>query len=207
MLIISNVLLSVPMHLFGAARFTARYVRAVRAIMCGVFGTDSFLARPRQMFLVGSVARGMEMLWHGWLPGLSGAGERDPFGQLACCELERRLGAYPVDGSSFWTPLECWDADDIALEMSDALLLIVGRMAVGRTSLRLVGLKWLVLVFICLQQKLLLILRFGELLKSMVMLVWSVAVLSCPSLGLCRLFSVPNSGVPLLPCRRIGHVI
>ena len=99
----------------------------------GEFGTDSFLARPRsEMFFVGSVARGMEMvicfgsapfsllhvrelpefvslmaldrgkwplLWHGWLPGLSGGGERDPwaasFGQLACCELERRLGACP----------------------------------------------------------------------------------------------------------------
>ena len=42
------------------------------------------------------------------------------FGQLACCELERRLGAYPVDASAFWTPPEYWDADDIALEMSDA---------------------------------------------------------------------------------------
>ena len=38
-------------------------------------------------------------LWHGWLPGLGGAGDRDPwaasFGQLACCKLEYRLGAYP----------------------------------------------------------------------------------------------------------------
>ena len=45
--------------------------------------------------------------WHGWLPGLSCVGERDPwarsFGELICCKLENRLGAYP----------------DIALEMSD----------------------------------------------------------------------------------------
>ena len=38
---------------------------------------------------------------------LGGAGERDPwatsFGQLACCELERRLGAYPVDGPALCT--------------------------------------------------------------------------------------------------------
>ena len=63
------------------------------------------------------------LLWHGWLPGLSCAGERDPwatsFGDLACCKLECRLGAYPVDSSAFWTPPEYWDADDIALEMSD----------------------------------------------------------------------------------------
>ena len=126
----------------------------------GVFGTDSFLARPRRkIFLVGSVATGMELvicfgsapfrpllhvrellefvslmaldrsnwprclLWHGWWPGFSGAGGRDPwaasFGLLACCELKRRLGAYPVDASALWTPPDCWDAEDIALEMSD----------------------------------------------------------------------------------------
>ena len=57
------------------------------------------------------------------LPGLSGAGDRDPWaascGQLACCELELSLGTYPVDGSDFWTPPDDWDADDLALEMSD----------------------------------------------------------------------------------------
>ena len=25
-------------------------------------------------------------------------------GRLACCELERSLGAYPVDESAFWSP-------------------------------------------------------------------------------------------------------
>ena len=41
------------------------------------------------------------------------------FGQLACLELERRLGACPVDSSGHWTPPCHWDADDIALEMLD----------------------------------------------------------------------------------------
>ena len=63
------------------------------------------------------------LLWHGWLAGLSCSGERDPwaasFGQLACLELERCLGAYLLESSGYWTPPEYWDADDIALEMSD----------------------------------------------------------------------------------------
>ena len=58
------------------------------------------------------------LLWHGWLPSLSGAGEDEmwasSFGDLAFGELERCLGAYPVDFAS-WTPPEYWDADDIAL--------------------------------------------------------------------------------------------
>ena len=64
------------------------------------------------------------LLWHGWLPGLSLYGERDPwaasFGQLACSALECCLGAYLADNSSFWTPPDFWDVDDIALEMTDA---------------------------------------------------------------------------------------
>ena len=63
------------------------------------------------------------LLWHGWLPGLSSASERDPWAtslrDLAYCGHECRLGAYPGDTSAFWTPPECWDADDIALDMSD----------------------------------------------------------------------------------------
>ena len=41
-------------------------------------------------------------------------------GQLDCCELERCLGNYPVGDSAFWTPPDYCDADDIALEMSNA---------------------------------------------------------------------------------------
>ena len=59
-----------------------------------------------------------------WLvPGLLGAGGSDPwatsFGDLACNKLECRLGAYLADSSAFWTPLDHWDADDVALEISD----------------------------------------------------------------------------------------
>ena len=57
------------------------------------------------------------------MTGLGAAGGRDPwvtsFGQLACWELVQCSGAYPVDESAFWIPLDYWDADDIALEMSD----------------------------------------------------------------------------------------
>ena len=63
------------------------------------------------------------LLWHGWLPGLSGTGGSDPeatsFGDLACGELERCLGAYPVDYCGYWTPPEYWDADDIAMVVAD----------------------------------------------------------------------------------------
>ena len=63
------------------------------------------------------------MLWHGWLPGLSGAGDDNPwaasFGDLACGALERWLGAFPIDLSGSWVPPDYWDADDIPLEMSE----------------------------------------------------------------------------------------
>ena len=52
-----------------------------------------------------------------------------------------------------------------------------------------------------------LILRFGELQKSMVMLVGSVAVLSCRFLMSCILYRVLNFWLLLLPCRRTGLVI
>ena len=41
------------------------------------------------------------------------------FGQLACLKLERCLGAYPLDSSGCWAPLDYWVTDDIALEVSD----------------------------------------------------------------------------------------
>ena len=57
------------------------------------------------------------------MPGLSGTSDSDPwassFGYLVFGKLERCLGAYPVDFSGSWTPFEYWDADDIALEMSE----------------------------------------------------------------------------------------
>ena len=63
------------------------------------------------------------LLWYGWLLGLSGLSDKNPwaasFGGLAFSHLERCLGAYPVDFSGSWTPPDYGDADDIALEMSD----------------------------------------------------------------------------------------
>ena len=63
------------------------------------------------------------LLWHGWLPGLSGLTDKNPwassFGDLAFSHLERCLGAYPADFSSSWTPPEYWDADDMALQMTE----------------------------------------------------------------------------------------
>ena len=57
------------------------------------------------------------------LGNCTGIRDSDPcassFGDLAFGELERCLGAYPVDLSGAWTPPEYRDADDIALEMSD----------------------------------------------------------------------------------------
>ena len=63
------------------------------------------------------------LLWHGWLLGLSTAGERDPWaaflGQLADRSLEQALGACPVDNADFGTPPDFWDAEDLALEIED----------------------------------------------------------------------------------------
>ena len=57
------------------------------------------------------------LLWHGWLPGQSLAGEMDPWAasseQLASRALECSLGAYLADHSNFWTPPDFWDADDL----------------------------------------------------------------------------------------------
>ena len=55
------------------------------------------------------------------MPGLTR--NEDPwatsFGDLASFQLERCLGAYPVDFAGFWTPPNYWDVADIALEMPE----------------------------------------------------------------------------------------
>ena len=85
-------------------------------------------------------------------------------GQLACCELDRRLGACPVDTSAFWTPPDCWDAEDIALEMSDTPNIWTDG---GREDFPLlVVLKWLALVFMLLLLSLLLRVLFGEVTEE-----------------------------------------
>ena len=103
-----------------------------------------------------------------------------------------------------WAPPDCWDADDVALEMSDHPNI----WTEGRTSLLSVGLKWLALVFTCL------------LLRSAFeSAVWGVAEeFGDALLERCRAFvpvpgvsaklsSVLSSGVPLLPCRLTGLAI
>ena len=157
---LSLLIFKALLQLLTSSHLRERDKMLLRAILCGVFGTDSFLARPRRkMFPVVFCGKrdgdghlfwectflhllhvrdlpefatlmslrpqqlARCLLWHGWLPGLNCVGERDPwaasFGDLACCKLESRLGAYPSDASAFWAPPEYWDADDIALEMSD----------------------------------------------------------------------------------------
>ena len=58
-----------------------------------------------------------------WLAGLCSGNGRSSWaassGQLGCFELERCLGAYPVDSSGHWTPPDHRDVDDIAVEMTD----------------------------------------------------------------------------------------
>ena len=149
------------------------------------------------------------LLWHGWLPGLSYGDERSSwaasFGQLGCLELERRLGAYPVDSSAHWTPIDYWDADDIALEMSDhPHIWTDGSMedfsSIGGFEVAGSGVY----------------LPAAEVAFESA--VWGVAeehgdarldvaVFFCLFLGFCKLSSVLNSGVPLLLCRRTGLVI
>ena len=132
-------------------------------------------------------------VFHGMLPGLSLAGERGPwaasFGQLACRALERCLGAYPVDSSSFWAPPDFWDADDSALEMTGAPYIWTDG---GREDYPDGGLRLLALVCICVPPSWLWMVLSGRWRKSMVMPGWSAVVPSCLSLGLFRLPSVLN---------------
>ena len=136
------------------------------------------------------------LLWHGWLAGLSCDDVRSPwaasFGQLSCFELERCLGAHPVDRSGYWTPpsgmltILLWRCRTI---------LIFGRMVAGRIFLPLVIFKWLVLRCICLPLESPLRVLSGELLKSMGMLAWSVAVLLCLALAIWELITLMLPGL------------
>ena len=147
--------------------------------------------------------------WQGWLPGLNGTSATNSwaasFGDLASFHLERCLGAYLVDFVDCWTPPDYWDADDIALEMTEHPNVwtdgcredfsSVGGFEVAGAGVYLPASE----------------LAFENLvwvrLKSMVMLVWSVAVLFCFFLVSCRRFSVLSFGVLFLPCMRTGLVI
>ena len=86
--------------------------------------------------------------------------------------------------------------------------LIFGLMVAGRTSLLSVGLEvagagvYIPASEVAFEDSV-----WGTTEEFLVMHVWNDAVLSCLFLGSCRLFSVLNSGVLLLPCRRTGLVI
>ena len=68
-------------------------------------------------------------------------------GDLAFSELERRLGACPVDFFGSWTPPEYWEADEIALERSDHPNIWTDG---SREEFSSIGGFDVVLVFICL---------------------------------------------------------
>ena len=139
------------------------------------------------------------LLLHGCLPGLGGISDTDPwassFGDLAFSKLERCLGAYPVGFSGSWTSPEYSDADDIALEMSEYPNIWTDGSredfsSIGGFEVAGAG------VYVPAPE-----LAFEGS-------VWGVAEeYGDRFLGLCRLFSVLNSGVLLLPCRRTGLVI
>ena len=59
------------------------------------------------------------LLWRGWLPGLSTAGERDPWAACLGQLSDRSLGSYPVDDAGFWTLVDHWDAEDLATEIGE----------------------------------------------------------------------------------------
>ena len=130
------------LQLLTSSQLRERDKMLLRAILCGVFGTDpswqgqegrrhlfwecSFLP-PQHVRDLPEFATLMSLnlsnwprclLWHGWLPGLSGLSDKDPwatsFGDLASFHLERCLGAYPVDFAT-----DYWDAADVALEMPE----------------------------------------------------------------------------------------
>ena len=88
-----------------------------------------------------------------WLPGLNGLVGDKPwalsFGELASFDLERCLGAYPVDLAAAWTPPDYWDAEDIALRY---LSILMSGLMVAEKIFHLLGVsRLLVLVlFTCL---------------------------------------------------------
>ena len=151
------------------------------------------------------------LLWHGLLPGLGSGDWRSSwaasFRQLACLDLERRLGAYPVGSSGQWTPLHYWDADDIGLEMSDHPNIRTGGSredfsSVGGFEVAGAGV-YLPAAEVAFESA-----RYGELQKSMVMHVWSVCrAFYASSWGNADCSACLNSGVLLLPCRRTGLAI
>ena len=124
---------------------------------------------------------------------------------MASFHLERCLGAYPVDFASCWTSPGYWDADDIALEMTDHPdvwtdgswedFTSVGGFEVAGAGVYLPAseLAFENLVWCTVEE-------YGD-----ARLERYRAFLPVP--GLCRRFSVLIFGVLFLPCRRTGLVI
>ena len=108
------------------------------------------------------------LLWHGWLPGLSCAGDSDPWVTSLGIWLAASLSVVRVlilRILLLFGPRLIFGMLMILL-WKCLILLISGRMVVGKTSLRLVGLRWLVLVFMYLLLSLLLRVRFGRVAEE-----------------------------------------
>ena len=58
------------------------------------------------------------LLWHGWLPGLRMAGERDPW-VTSLCQLADGSLEQAVDDSDFRTPPDFGDTEDLATEIGE----------------------------------------------------------------------------------------
>ena len=157
------------------------------------------LARDRSEWL-------LCLLWHGWLPGLILAGERDAWiahlGQLAHKILEQVLGVYPADASGFWTPPDFWDAGDLALGTDDHPSVRTdgsredypsgGFAVAGAGAYRLPpggSMRG----------------PSGVLRRNLVMLDWSAAVPLCRPRALSNRFSVLSFGVRFWRCRPSGR--
>ena len=84
--------------------------------------------------------------WRGWLPRLSCTGERDPwatsFGDLACCNILSIVWVLILGYFYFLNPSDSWDADDIALEMSDTLNISTDGSRQNFSSIGCQGSRW-----------------------------------------------------------------
>ena len=82
-------------------------------------GTMRFRADPVEERMVMVISSGTVLFPYSscQVPGLGSWAAS--LGHLADRAVEQCLGAYPSNGSCFWTPPEFWDADDLAMEIED----------------------------------------------------------------------------------------
>ena len=136
---------------------------SLRVILCGGVWNGFLLGRAKKEDdLCGKKDGDGHLFWECSFPPLlhvrelpefsylSCDGERDSwaasFGQLACLELERCLGGYPLDSSGYWVGLLLIIGMLTMLLWRCRIILIFVQMVAGRISLLLVGLRWLALV-------------------------------------------------------------